>query len=70
MSEITKYALVDQYGADSDFEYDTFAEAKELAGKTHGVIARTYVYDDSELVWTPDGSGTWPPKSDDEEGGA
>lgn len=63
MSTITKYVLVDQYGADFDHEYDTLDEAVKLAGKNHAVIARTYVFDDSELVWTPDGSNTWPPES-------
>lgn len=67
MSSISKYVLVDAADNEGDYEYDTLAEAQEQAGNDHAVIERTYVYDDSELVWTPDGGDIWPPREDDED---
>jgi len=61
MAEITKYVLVSRDDVESDYEYDSCQEAIEAAGTSHAVIERHYVYDDSELVYTPDGSDTWPP---------
>ena len=63
MAEIQKYVLVDSDDVEQDWEYDTLREA-ENAAQDRGnlaIIARTYEYSDSELVWTPDGSDTWPP---------
>ena len=62
MSSITKYVLVDRSNTEGDHEYDLFDEAKQAAGDTHAVAERTYTYDDTALMWTPDGSGQWPPK--------
>jgi hypothetical protein len=61
MSEIVKYALVDRNDQEGDHEYDTLPQAIKAAKRGHAVISRTYVYDDSELVWTPDGGDVWPP---------
>lgn len=62
MSEILKFVLVDADGVEGDYEYDDCQEAIKSAGTTHAVIQRTYTYDDSELVWTPNGRHIWPPK--------
>jgi hypothetical protein len=65
MSTICRYVLVDRNDQEEDHEYDSYPEAENEAkgrGNTHAVIERTYRYDDSELVWTPDGSDQWPPK--------
>lgn len=66
-AEITRYVLVDESDVEGDYEYDTKNEAigVAVARGHHAVIERTYVYDDSTLVWTPDGSDTWPPEKDD-----
>ncbi|KKK83274.1 hypothetical protein LCGC14_2795040 [marine sediment metagenome] len=64
MAEIRQYVLVDRADTEQDAEYDTYIEARDAAVRLNGdfaVICRTYTYDDSELVWTPDGSDTWPP---------
>jgi hypothetical protein len=58
---IERYVLVDKQGIEGDWEYETFQEA-QAAADDRAIIMRTYEYDDSELVWTPDGSNTWPPK--------
>lgn len=63
-AEILRYVLVDRDDNEGDYEYTTLAEAKADAGDDHAVVERTYTYDDSELVWTPDGSDTWPPKAE------
>ena len=63
MSEIRRYVLVDQNDVEEDYEYDNYQEAYHNANKRNmAVIARIYVYEDSELVCTPDGSDTWPPE--------
>lgn len=66
-AEITKYVLVDADDAEGDWEYDTKDEAIAQARITneYAVIEQTYVYDDSTLVWTPDGSDVWPPEKND-----
>lgn len=70
MSEIHKYALVDEHNTEGDYEYGSLREARR-AGAKYGqaVILRHYtrddedlIYDDSELVWTPNGANVWPPK--------
>ena len=62
MAEILRYVVVDDSGVEGDWEYDKHDEAVSAAGSESAVIQRTYIYDDSELVWTPDGSQTWPPQ--------
>ena len=66
MAEIQKYVLVDQDDVEQDWEYDTFREAQNAAQDQGNlaIIARTYEYTDSELAWTPNGSGTWPPHAE------
>jgi hypothetical protein len=60
--EILKFVLVDRNDQEEDYEYTDRDEAIKAAGTDHAVIMRTYVYDDSELIWTPNGKDTWPPK--------
>jgi len=62
MAEILRYVTVNQEDQEGDYEYETMQEAIAAAGKSEAVIERTYTYDDSYLVWTPNGSDTWPPK--------
>lgn len=60
---ISRYVLVDRDDQEGDYEYDRFEEAKEAALRDGcAVIERIYEYDDSSLVWTPDGSDVWPPE--------
>lgn len=63
MSTISRYVLVDANDNEQDHEYDDYAAA-ESAAEEQGcaVIERRYEYSDSELVWTPNGSLSWPPK--------
>lgn len=59
---IERYVLVDRDDIEGDHEYESLDEAKAAAAKYRSaVIARSYVYDDSELIWTPDGGDIWPP---------
>lgn len=62
MAEILRYVLVDREGIEEDYEYDSYQEAVDDCGKDCAVIERTYVYDDSKVVYTPDGSREWPSK--------
>ena len=44
------------------YAHDTYQEAVTDARKYGlAVVQRTYIYDDHELVWTPDGPDIWPP---------
>lgn len=63
MAEIRKYVVVDSDDNESDYEYDTFDEAKTAAMKQgdSAVSCNIYEYSDRELVWTPDGGIIWPP---------
>lgn len=62
MSEIRRYVLVARDNTEEDYEYADYAEAYEAANRRNmAVIARVYAYEDSELIWTPDGSDVWPP---------
>ena len=70
MSTISRYVLVDRNDQEGDHEYESYDEAVNDAGTTHAVIERRYEYDDSELVWTPNGSDQWPPKKRGKEGGS
>ena len=66
-AEITRYVLVDENDVEGDEEYVTEGAAITQAryrGLNYAVIERTYTYDDSRLVWTPDGSDIWPPAKD------
>lgn len=62
MAEITRYVLVDRDDNEGEYEYERYDEAVAAAGADHAVVERHYVYDDSELVWTPNGADSWPPK--------
>jgi hypothetical protein len=66
MSEITRYVLVDLDDNEGDYEFDSLREAQDAADSDHAIVERTYVYDDSSLVWTPNGDDTWPPKDKEE----
>jgi hypothetical protein len=60
--EIIRYVLVDKNDQEADYEYEIYSEALLEAGKKDcAIVRRTYTYDDSELVWTPNNSATWPP---------
>ena len=62
MAEILRFVLVDLGDQEQDYEYDTYQEAVTDARKYGlAVVQRTYIYDDHELVWTPDGTDIWPP---------
>ena len=63
MAQIERYVLVDRDNTEGDHEFDDYQEAERAADENHAVIARIYTYEDSELVWTPDGSNQWPPGS-------
>lgn len=65
MSEIRRYVLVDLDGQEQDHEYPSLAEAQSFASRhdnagRYAVFAHVYVFDESELVWTPNGH-VWPP---------
>jgi hypothetical protein len=62
MAHISRYVLVSKGNQEGDHEYEEYDEAVEAAGDDHAVIERQYEYADSELVWTPNGGDTWPPK--------
>ena len=63
MSEIRRYVLVDTEDNAEEDDYEDYNEAYEQARKRNmAVIARVFEYSDSELIWTPDGSDTWPPE--------
>jgi hypothetical protein len=62
MGDILRYVLVDRFDREGDQEYDTLDEAIAAAGDDDAVVERTYEYGGSELVWTPDGGQSWPPK--------
>jgi hypothetical protein len=74
MSEITRYVLIDDEGRENNggYEWESLDEATDEAvrlgrspfsGSKHGyaVEERVYTFDDSSLVWTPNGADTWPP---------
>jgi hypothetical protein len=69
MNDIYRYVLVDLDDTENDYEYQDFEIAKRdatvlfLAGSPMAVVKRTYVYEDTSLVWTPDGTDNWPPKA-------
>ena len=63
MPTIERYVLVNRDDIEGDYEYTSLDEATTDAGTTHAVIARIYEYTDSELVYTPNGADTWPPRS-------
>lgn len=62
MSEILRFVTIGPNDQEGDQEYDSEQDAIDAAPEGHAVIMRTYEYADSELVWTPDGSVTWPPR--------
>jgi hypothetical protein len=68
MSTITKYVVVDERDQEGDYEYDHLEQARAAAigAGNSAVIAREYEYSDSDLVWTPNGAMSWPPKPGDE----
>jgi hypothetical protein len=65
MSEIRTYVLVnedDEYVSD---EFDTLDEAKNeisFRNEAYAIVSLVYTFEDSELVWTPDGGNVWPPR--------
>ena len=70
MSEIRKYVLVTLDNTYLDTLYDTFDEARDAAlrdSEPCAVVCLIYTFDDSELLWTPDGGSIWPPAPTDNE---
>lgn len=64
MSELRRYVLVDADDNELEPEYVTYEVARAAAEEQGcALIARTYEYADSELVWTPDGGDIWPPEA-------
>lgn len=62
MAEVLRWVLVNADDEEGDYEYSAYRFAEQDAARLGcAVIQRTYTYDDSELVWTPDGSDQWPP---------
>ena len=60
---ICRYVLVTPDNNELDEEYDSYPDALEQAQKLgYAIVERTYRYEDSELVWTPNGVSTWPPE--------
>jgi hypothetical protein len=66
---IYRYVLVDEDNNEGEYEYATLGEAKDVAirgeratGVKHAVVERVYTFEESELVWTPDGLISWPPR--------
>lgn len=59
---IFRYVLVDAAGVEREGEYRRLQDAID-AGRSigHAIRRREYVIVSSDLVWTPDGSDTWPP---------
>ena len=57
---IQTYVICHRNGTEEEREFRTYNEALLDASRLDcAVIRRTYTFDDSELVWTPDGSDTW-----------
>lgn len=59
--DITTYVVVDDQGQYVSEEFDTLTEAKNAAidyGNA-AVVEFTYVLEDTELVWTPNGEDVW-----------
>lgn len=59
-----RYAIVDRSDTKVD-DIGSLEEAKRIARAAGdcAVVMETYEYSDSEVVWTPDGSDVWPPKT-------
>jgi hypothetical protein len=63
MAEILRFVTIDHDDNEGETEYVTREQAIEQAAKSgYAVAMRTYILDDTELVWTPDGGAFWPPK--------
>lgn len=60
---ISRYVLVDEDDMEGDKEYSDYREIEKLAiERGCAIIERIYVYEDSNLIFTPDGEFSWPPK--------
>jgi len=65
---IERFIVVDSNGETIAEDFDTYDEARSFTHKFYGsdqrvaIVARIFEYSDSELVWTSDGSNSWPPK--------
>ena len=67
MSDLRLYRLVDKEGNPGDYLYaqHEYSEAEQdAADDGHAIVALIFEWADTELVWTPDGSTTWPEGSD------
>ena len=64
----TRYAVIDRNDTkvnDHEKYEDAVQEAK--GDGNCAVTEEQYEYTDSTVVWTPDGSNTWPPTGEGEE---
>lgn len=64
--DIHTYVMVNLADEYVGHEMTTFDEAKNAASQEDepvAVVELTYVVDDTDLVWTPNGEQTWPPKN-------
>ena len=64
--QIEKYRLVDAAGTPGDELYDDYSEAERAAGSESAIEALKFDYTDAEIIYTPCGSDTWPPPSEEE----
>ena len=64
---IEMFQVIDISGEATGGLYKTLHEARAYASEDQAVEMLTFEYSDRELVWTPDGSDTWPPEPSEEE---
>ena len=61
MADIQKYLLVGRDGCEIGTYFDSYREAETEAKRSDcAVVEHTYTYEDTDLVFTPDGSDEWP----------
>jgi hypothetical protein len=69
-----RYVIMDEQDYEAEaIMFEEYTEAKEEAdrlftgsGKHFAVVEHVYVFGDSELAYTTDGSDIWPPEENDE----
>lgn len=60
--QIEKYRLLDKEGYATDEIFESYEDALEEAkDRNFAVEALIFEFRDSDLVYTPDGSWSWPP---------
>jgi hypothetical protein len=56
-------SLDDEYVSEEHAGKAEAVNDAESRDEPHAVVELTYVFDDSDLVWTPNNASTWPPKN-------